>query len=59
MQALPYRLIHLFGLAISHSEPPSLVVQAVGARDELPECSATREPGFDVELLGGSIVQSA
>ena len=35
-----------------------LVVKTVAAGDELPECPAPREPGLQVQLLSGRVVQS-
>merc|ERR1712051_8297 len=45
------RRVHLLRLAVSHSQPPGLVVKAVAAADKFPESSPTREPGFKVKFL--------
>ena len=52
-------MVHLLGLAVADPEPPGLVVEAVGAGDQLPEGAGAREPGFQVELLGGGVVEGS
>ena len=39
-----HRLVHLLGLPVSDFEPARLVVQAVGARDQLAEGTRPGEP---------------
>ncbi|KAF3860034.1 hypothetical protein F7725_000289 [Dissostichus mawsoni] len=43
----------------SDAEAPGLVVEAVGAGDQLSEGPGAREPGLQVQLLTGSVVQGA
>ena len=54
-----YRLVHLLGLAVSDSKSSSLIVETVRARDELSVGAGSWEPSFEVQLLGGRVVQRA
>lgn len=44
-------------LSAAHSQVPRLEVGAVRARDQLPVSVVAREPGLQVVLLGGGVVQ--
>lgn len=49
--------VHLFRLAVADEQASGLIVQAIAARDQLTERARTAEPGFQVQLLGGRMVQ--
>lgn len=54
---LSYLVHHLLGLAVANAEASGLVVSAVGAGDQLSEGRGTGEPGLQVQLLTGRMVQ--
>lgn len=49
------RLLH----AVADLELAGLIVRAVGARHELLVLALEREPGFEIPLLGGGVVEGA
>ena len=53
----PHLVHHLLGLPEADAEAAGLVVQAVGARHQLPEGGRARKPGLQVQLLTGCVVQ--
>lgn len=54
-----YLVHHLLGLPISDSEPASLVICAIRTGNQLTEGTRAWEPGLQVELLTGSMIQGA
>lgn len=57
--AWPHLVHHLLGLAVADAQASRLVVGAVGAGDELPEGAGAGEPGLQVQLLTGRVVEGA
>lgn len=51
--------VHLLRLAVAHQEATRLIVKTVAAGDELTEGTGTGEPGLQIQLLGGGVIQSA
>lgn len=55
----PHLVHHLLGLAIADAQAPGLVVCAVGTGDELAEGARAGEPGLQIQLFAGRMVQGA
>lgn len=54
-----YAGIHFFRLTEAHQQPSGLIVQAITARNQFSKCTGSAEPCFQIQFLGGGMVQGS